>query len=1376
MLQKKIIAFCLLIGFFALNILGAQVLIETDFENTGIDGWAPRGDVTLELSNADAYSGESSLKVSGRTSNWHGASYALNGIIEAEAVYRFTCFAKLVEGEPAGQFNMTIQRTPLEGDTAYETVGTVAGSDKSWIELTGEYSFSGEVSDIFVYIENSEASAEYYIDGFKLEMLAPAPDGSNTLVNVDFENGSTSNWGPRGSGVVTEVVSGSANSGTMSLKVSGRTSNWHGAQYSLNNLVFAGGVYQVKLAARLVSGQAASSLSMTVQRTPLEGDTAYDFVASSQSDDISWVQLSGNYTFSGDALDLLLYVESEDPAAEYYIDDFSLVEISPPAEPEADGSLVKTTFETGTIEAWSPRGDSVNLVAATDDAYEGDMSLKVTGRSANWQGASYSLNEIIVPLAVYRLSAYVKLVEGQAADSLSMTVQRTPISGDSAYEFVAGSTVDDSNWVKLTGSYTFSGDISDILVYIECAGSVTEYYIDDFTIEMVSDAPEDQSGLSCDFEDGTFQGWKPRIGGELIVLTDADAHSGIYSLEISNRMVSYEGASINVLNKINNGSKYSLSLWVKLLPGFEATDLRLSIYRNDGTDHYETVVPDTLVSDQNWVQLKGTYTLSYDVNRIEVYIESAGDLASFYIDDFELSYIPPMPVQTDIPSLAEVLKDYFPIGAAIEPSETMGPHGEILKKHFNSITAGNVMKPETLQPVEGQFNFEPADTIVNFVNENNIALRGHTLLWHSQVPDWFFLDKDGNEMLPTEENRELLISRLKTHITTVVNHFKGTVKVWDVVNEVIDTNEADNLRHSKWYNIIGPEYIDLAFQFAREADPDAELIINDYSTTNPVKRNALFALVSDMLARGIPVDGVGHQFHININSPSIQSMRDTIELFAGLGLDNQITEMDMSVYTNSTDSYETIPEELLIQQAYRYADVFDLLRELSDVISSVTIWGISDDNTWLKSFPITRLDLPLLFDEALQAKPAYWAVVDKSQLPTLIRFLETPEAVNGPLVIDGRSEINWDILPWESLSENGSLNGKYKTLWKKNKLYLYIDIKDNSLNRDDLVEIFIDPNNSKSVELEGDEQIIKIKRWSWMQKGIQKNLKKTDEGYSIELAVPLQIALQPETAIGFDIRVTNADKPEEVIAWNDYFLEQEKTSSRYGTLVLKQGVSLEYALQGSVVVDGKIDKAWKKARTISTGKWVTGSEGATAVVKTLWNDDKLYVLAEVTDPLLSDLSANSWEQDSIEIFLDQNNGKTDNYESDDGQYRVNFNNLQTYGGLASEDNFETAVVLTETGYVVEAAITLDPQYLNEDGIVGFDFQVNDDGAGDGVRSSASIWHDTSGSSYMNTSHFGALSLVKTKSWIKKHIPFFNIKKWGLKMKACKIKDNNARKK
>ncbi|CAM2152696.1 Thermostable celloxylanase [Pararobbsia alpina] len=353
-----------------------------------------------------------------------------------------------------------------------------------------------------------------------------------------------------------------------------------------------------------------------------------------------------------------------------------------------------------------------------------------------------------------------------------------------------------------------------------------------------------------------------------------------------------------------------------------------------------------------------------------------------------------MPARSDVPSLKTAMAPYFKVGAAIEPDSTEAPaDAALIAAQFSSLTAENKMKPGTIGVGEGRYDFRAADEIVDFAQAHGIAMRGHTLVWHykngnwTEAPAWFFA---GDPDDPGYRSR--VAARLTRYVTDVVTHFRGKVYAWDVVNEVIsDDPHAVYREDSPWYRALGKDYIAIAFQAARAADPQARLYINEYNTDDAGKRAKLLSVVRDLRAQGVPIDGVGHQMHISVEWPPIANIKQAFDDVAALGLENQVTELDVSFYNDPglcwsdhnacrPDYGRHVPNDLVRAQALRYRALFDLFKT-EPSIKAVTFWGYSDKHTWLSSTPVPRTNQPLLFNAALQPKAAFWAIVDPTYRP-----------------------------------------------------------------------------------------------------------------------------------------------------------------------------------------------------------------------------------------------------------------------------------------------------------------------------------------------------------------------------------------------------------
>ena len=341
-----------------------------------------------------------------------------------------------------------------------------------------------------------------------------------------------------------------------------------------------------------------------------------------------------------------------------------------------------------------------------------------------------------------------------------------------------------------------------------------------------------------------------------------------------------------------------------------------------------------------------------------------------------------LPANAAIP-LHKAFGDHFLIGAAVPPPGQLDPaERKLLSAQFNAITAENCMKPAFLQPQEGRFDFATSDSLVDMARSHGMMVNGHTLVWHSQTPDWFFRDGD------KPAGRELLLARMRAHIAAVAGHFAGRVASWDVVNEAIDDGDA-YLRPSPWLKGIGPDFVAEAFIAAHKADPDAELIYNDYGIENPRKRDKTLRLIRELKERNAPIHGIGIQGHYQLDRIPFGEIEAAILAYHAEGLSVAITELDIDVVPRSTTGADIaqresqsqdpfakgLPEDVQSRLADQYARLFALFLKHSDKIKRVTFWGLHDGRSWLNSFPFKRTNHPLLWDRKLQPKPAFGSVI-----------------------------------------------------------------------------------------------------------------------------------------------------------------------------------------------------------------------------------------------------------------------------------------------------------------------------------------------------------------------------------------------------------------
>ncbi|MFE5407469.1 endo-1,4-beta-xylanase [Microbacterium sp. NPDC056569] len=992
-----------------------------------------------------------------------------------------------------------------------------------------------------------------------------------------------------------------------------------------------------------------------------------------------------------------------------------------------------TDFEDGSTGPWGPRG-GVTLTVTDAEAHSGTRSLAVTGRTAEWQGLSASSAGLLTAGTTYEISAWVKLPAGtEGTSGLHFTAEQIPTSGSNTYSWIGGSVATTAgSWVQIGGTYTVPAGLASVNVYIEAApitGQHPSFLVDDIvlTTEDAGTPPEDQIVLDSDFETG-LDGWALRSGSgsttATVDLSTAAAHGGAQSAVVTDRSGQGDGIGHDVTGLLDPAVTYELSAWVRFGEGQPVDGVWLSRANTDGTTAFATIAQFDSVTNTGWTQVTARFQGS-DAAQSLLYFETrwdngaTGNTSDLYIDDVVLR-VPAPTVIEDLTGIKETVD--FPMGVAIDSRETAGAASELLLRHFDQVTPENFMKPEAWYDANGDFVAEnaEADALMDFAQENDLGVYGHVLVWHSQTPAFFFQDDVGQPLAADDAGRAVLRERLRTHVFDVAQYLSdryglfgsatNPLRAFDVVNEVVsDGSEfADGLRRSEWYRILGEEFIDLSFRYAEEsfngvyaaagADRPVTLFINDYNTEQGGKQQRYLDLVERLLARGVPVDGVGHQFHVSLAMP-VSALEAAIVAFEHLPVTQAVTELDVTTGTPVT-------EAKLVDQGYYYRDAFRVFREHADDLFSVTVWGLTDGRSW-------RADsgAPLLFDDDLHAKPAYYGVVDVD-LPAPLR---TANVFAGDVALDAAATASqeWDRLPLLTVEGVAS----FQLRWTADHLTVYATVDDATTDAADGVEFALgDAVHGVARDGSGEVPAVVTER---------------EGGYDLVAHLPLDAAAEGET-LAFDLRV---DTGAATVGWN--------AAGELGTLTLVEPLSFLEVVQADAapVVDGTIDAVWADAAAVTTDKAVSGESGATATVRTLWSGSTLYVLAEVADPVVDVSGSDPWIQDSVEVYVDPGNAKNGSYRYDDSQIRVSAANAVSFGTgdeAFQRGRVQTATALVDGGYVVELAIDLgDAAGLGT--FHGLDFQVND--ASDGQRTSIRNWADPTGAGYQSTARWGVGEFV-----------------------------------
>ncbi len=836
---------------------------------------------------------------------------------------------------------------------------------------------------------------------------------AQTIATYNFEDGTADGWVSFFGASTPVATNAAAYAGSYSLLTTTSSTGTGGPSISLSSVLLPGAKYTITGYLRLTSGEGTANANFTMARTDptCSGGTCYDTIGTYQVpvSDSGWAQIGGNFTATTTETGLLLYAQlvGATSAESFYLDDVVITETAPPP---GGTPVVTYTWSDGGLDGWFTFGSPTLTNAAPPllDPNSNPRSLLTTNRTATYMGPALNLLSVnnLQAGATYQVSAYVLLATPDSSNpTVTMSTKLADCATSGTYSNLATSAALSSTaWTKVQGTFSFSdqpGPPTGLTLYFQSSSATDSFFISNVAISELAPPPpnpsqQDNTGISTNFEDGGLDGWSSRSGSSTVTNSTAAAHTGTHSLLTTGRIGNWDGPTISINDKMYPGSVYNISGWVMLLPMDGSSHvINISLQTTlSGNTSYPSVTgyPGvTVPADGQWHQVNVMgYNMSsaYDQGQATLYFQtvppSGNDFVSFYIDDFQLTYVAPATIQTNIPSIFQTLSPFFPVGMAVDATDLSGPHEQLMTMHFNSMTSGNDMKWSSVESTKGSFTYGQADAEVGVAVCNNMLVRGHNLVWATGAQTPSYATGDGTN---SPANQATVIANIQEHIQNEVQHFGNKVTVWDVVNEPLDPNQPDCLVHGPFYQVLGKSYIDVALEAARQYAPaGTKLFINDYSTADPNRLACLVQVVSDLQSRGIPLDGVGHEFHNAINYPSVSAMVNSVNTIATdfPVLDQQVTEYDESVYSagDSKSNYgNNIPPSVLAEQGWLYANTFDAFKQLAGKISRVTIWGMADDDTWLDSFPVNRTDYPLPFDMGLQAKPAYWGIVDKTQLP-----------------------------------------------------------------------------------------------------------------------------------------------------------------------------------------------------------------------------------------------------------------------------------------------------------------------------------------------------------------------------------------------------------
>ena len=861
--------------------------------------------------------------------------------------------------------------------------------------------------------------------------------------------------------------------------------------------------------------------------------------------------------------------------------------------------------------------------------------------------------------------------------------------------------------------------------------------------------------------------------------------------------------SQDITDAVELGEEYQYSFWAKLSDVYkDAPEEQRNVdfapfYVSGGEATYlgsystgvlSGEITKTLTAGE-WTKFSGTFNVPKTADQIVIRIIEQGTnygqgdcvKGAYCVTGVSMKKItrPKPEIEKDIPdwktSVTESLGNDSIAGTAIMLSEISDDTlMELVEKHFNAVTFGNELKPDALFNYQIDGNSVPTKTItfegeelqVPVVNDagdsldfsradamadkilewNNahpdqkIRIRGHVLVWHSQTQEWFF--HENYDITKPYVNKETMNRRLEWFISSVFNHYFGEAANgkydglfygWDVVNEAVIGNtyrtdkvsaaeSLSEIRHgnnSSWWHVYeSNEFIINAFKYANKYAPaNVELYYNDFGETDNTKCEGIVKLINDVKsADGTRLDAFGMQAHYNVDGFSAAQFKSVAKKYAQAAGKVQLTELDFKA-SSTYDGTAATKESEYTKMAYCHKNLYEAIKALKEEgtnVSGITVWGVIEPNSWLHSQSNLgggasgSAQCPLLFDGNYKAKPAYWAYVDATKLQPAIQKVTITEAKDG------------NIAGETYTIDQGAVQAEFIPVWDADGLTVQVKVKDTTVNDADAVTVYVDPDNSAS-DITPHKVTVARTAAAAIAGGYQATVKVSMKGLKVAQQISLDVVVNNDGETG---------------SFNDLTGKQESSSKYYAVATMKP--CIEKIPYGTISVDADADAAWGNAVNIPLT--INKGSEASANAKVLWDDDNLYVYATVKDAVLDKTGAQTHEQDSLEVFIDEDNGKTASYGEDDKQYRINYTNEQSFNGKKClAENVKSATKTIDGGYVVEAAFKWTDIKPANGTKIGLEFQIND--AKDGKRIGTLSWYDETGMGWSGSNVYGTVELT-----------------------------------